>query len=162
MIKIFSFFIIFFFLVGCSKNITIDKLNPQRVQELSIVNTAKGELENQNSKIFILATYLNPIKTSEIDNSKENFLVSVYLSKKNDKSKENNNPFYQVKLNDTVTIDDIEILDKKSKILKLIPIKNRWSEYYLIKFPKQKTKTLKLTFENEQHNKVNLIFSKEF
>ena len=162
MIKIFSFFIIFFFLVGCSKNITIDKLNPQRVQELSIVNTTKGELENQNSKIFILATYLNPIKTSEIDNSKENFLVSVYLSKKNDKSKENNNPFYQVKLNDTVTIDDIEILDKKSKILKLIPIKNRWSEYYLIKFPKQKTKTLKLTFENEQHNKVNLIFSKEF
>ena len=149
-------------MVGCSKNITIDKLNPQRVQELSIVNTAKGELENQNSKIFILATYLNPIKTSEIDNSKENFLVSVYLSKKNDKSKENNNPFYQVKLNDTVTIDDIEILDKKSKILKLIPIKNRWSEYYLIKFPKQKTKTLKLTFENEQHNKVNLIFSKEF
>ncbi len=147
---------------GCTKKITIDKLDPQRVQELSMVNTAKGELANQSSKIFILATYLNPVKTSEIDDSKENFLVSIYLSKQNDKSKENNNPFYQIRLNNNVFMDDIEILDKNSKILKLIPIKNRWSEYYLIKFPKQKTKTLKLTFENEQHNKVNLTFSKEF
>ena len=162
MLKIFPFFIILFFMFGCTKKITIDKLDPQRVQELSMVNTAKGELANQSSKIFILATYLNPVKTSEIDDSKENFLVSIYLSKQNDKSKENNNPFYQIRLNDNVFMDDIEILDKNSKILKLIPIKNRWSEYYLIKFPKQKTKTLKLTFENEQHNKVNLTFSKEF
>ncbi len=162
MLKIFPFFIILFFILGCSKNITIDKLDGQRVHELSMVNTAKGELVNHNSKIFILATYLNPIKTSEIDDSKENFLVSIYLSKQNDNSKENNNPFYQIRLNGTVFVDDIEILDKKSKILKLIPIKNRWSEYYLLKFPKQKTKTLKLTFENEQHSKVNLIFSKEF
>lgn len=161
MSKIFLSFIVLFFIFGCSKNITIDKLDPQRVQELSMVNTAKGELANQNSKIFILATYLNPIKTSEIDNSKENFLVSIYLSKENSNLKENNNPFYQIRLNDTVFMDDIEILDKNSKILKLIPIKNRWSEYYLIKFPIQKTKTLKLTFENEQHKKVDLIFSKE-
>jgi len=162
MLKVVSLFLISFFIFGCSKGITIDKLDIDRIQELSIVNTKKGELTNQDSKIFILATYLNPIKTSEIDDSKENFLVSIYLSRQVDKSKENNNPFYQVKLNDNIFIDDMKILDKKSKLLKLIPIKNEWSEYYLIKFPKQKTKTLKLTFENEQHNKVNLTFSKEF
>jgi len=161
MLKVVSLFLISFFIFGCSKGITIDKLDIDKTQELSIVNTKKGELTNQNSKIFILATYLNPIKTSEIDKSKENFLISIYLSRQDDKSKENNNPFYQVKLNNSVFIDDMKILNKKSKLLKLIPIKNRWSEYYLIKFPKQKTKTLKLTFENEQHNKVNLTFSKE-
>lgn len=161
MLKIFSFFIVFFFLIGCSKNIDINKLDIQKIQELSMVNTRKGELSNQNSTIFILATYLNPIKISNIDNTKENFLISIYASKRRENIKEDNNPFYQVYLNDNVLMDDIKRVDKKSKILKLIPIKNRWSEYYLLKFPKQKTKTLKLIFENKQHNKVNLIFSKE-
>ena len=159
--KFFSLFIISLFIFGCSKDITIDRLDRQRVHELSIVNTQKGELTNQNSKVFILATYLNPIKTSEIDKTKENFLINIYLSKESEHPKQNNNPFYQIRLNGAILADDIEILDKDSKILKLIPIKNRWSEYYLIKFPKQKSKTLKLTFENAQHSRVILTFLKE-
>ncbi len=162
MFKIIFSVVLSFSIFGCSKNITIDKLNQDRVHELSIVNTRKGELNNQNSKIIILATYLNPIKTSEIDNTKENFLISIYLSKKNEKSKSSNNPFYQIHLNNNISMEDIKILDKKAKILKLIPVKNRWSSYYLIQFPKQKTKKLKITFENEQHNKTTLTFSKEF
>ena len=161
MIKIFSFFITIFFITGCSKSITIDQLNIQKVQELSMVNTRKGELSNKNSKIFILATYLNPIKTSALDNSKENFLISIYFSEQNNRSKENNNPFYNIRLNKTILMDDIKLVNKNSKLLRLIPIKNRWSEYYIIEFPKQNTKTLKLSFENAQHKKVNLIFSKE-
>jgi hypothetical protein len=162
MLKIVSVCILSFFIWGCSKNITIDKLDPQRVGELSIVNTRKGELESQNSKIIILATYLNPIKTSDIDKSKENFLISIYLSKKDENKKGYNNPFYQMHLNDNILIDDIKVLDKKAKILKVIPTKNRWSEYYLVQFPKQKTKTLKITFENAGHSKTTLTFSKDF
>ena len=161
MIKFFSFFIAVFIIIGCSKNITIDQLDMQKVQELSMVNTVQGELTNKNSKVFILATYLNPIKTAEIDNAKENFLISIYLSKEKDDIKSDNNPFYKVFLNDTVLLDDIKRVNKKSKILKIIPIKNRWSEYYFLSFPKQKRKKLKLTFENREHKRVNLIFSKE-
>ena len=160
MLKVFLSFVLTFFIFGCAK-VTINDLDRTKAQELSIVNTRKGELSNQNNKIFILATYLNPIKTSEIDSSKEVFLVSIYLSKKNDKSRTDNNPFYGIRLNNTILMDDIKLLGKNSQLLKLIPIKNRWSKYYLLKFPKQKTKTLKLTFENKQHKKVNLTFSKE-
>ncbi len=161
MVKIISFFITIFIIIGCSKTITIDQLDIQKVQELSMINTVKGELANQNSKAFILATYLNPIKISKIDDTKENFLISVYVSKQKDEAKSDNNPFYKVFLNDTVLLDDIKRVSIKNKILKIIPIKNRWSEYYILSFPEQKTKKLKLTFENKQHNKVNLIFSKE-
>lgn len=160
--KIVSACLLSFLMIGCSKNITIDKLDPQRVGELTIVNTRKGELANQNSKIIILATYLNPIKTSEIDKSKENFLISIYLSKKDENGKGDNNPFYQIHLNGDILMDDIRVLDKNAKILKVIPTKNRWSEYYLVQFPKQKTKTLKITFENAEHIKTTLTFSKEF
>ncbi len=161
MVRFFSFFIAVFIIIGCSKNITIDQLDMQKVQELSMTNTREGELSNQNSKIFILATYLNPTKISEIDDGKENFLICVYVSRQKDNAKSDNNPFYKVFLNDTVLSTNVKRVSEKSKILKIIPIKNRWSKYYLLSFAKQKTKKLKLTFENREHKRVNLIFSKE-
>ncbi len=161
MFRLLSTILFIFLLFGCSKAPTIDMIDRQKANELSIVNTVKAELKNEHSRVIILATYLSPIKVKSIDSEKENFIVSIYVDKKATTTTVGNNPFYNIYLDENVEPLDITPITFKNRLLKLIPIKNRWSSYYLITFPKQDKRSLKLTFENEKLQKATLTFSKE-
>jgi len=120
-----------------------------------------------------VATYLNPINVDFINNKEDVFLVGVYIS--NDtgaKIKSSTDPFYKFSLNgDTdifykfslngdTDITDIQKLNLHSKYLKLVPLINKWAEYYLVKFPAKKSRILTLTFENKDYGKAVLTFEK--
>jgi hypothetical protein len=151
-----------FFISGCDKRVPLSQLNKDKMYELSIINTRKGEITNlQETKAIIIATYLNPINANFINNKEDVFLIGIYISNdSNSKKKGNNNPFYKFTLNGDSTIDDIQKLNMNSKYLKMIPLINKWAEYYLVKFPAKKSRILTLTFENKDYGKAVLTFEK--
>ncbi len=150
------------FLTGCTHKIPLSQLNKEKMHELSIVNTRKGEIvSSQETKAIIVATYLNPINVDFINNKEDVFLVGVYIS--NDtgaKIKSSADPFYKFSLNGDTDITDIQKLNLHSKYLKLVPLINKWAEYYLVKFPAKKSRILTLTFENKDYGKAVLTFEK--
>ncbi len=160
---IFILFLTVFFISGCNKRVPFSQLNKDKIYELGIVNTRKGEISNlQKTKVVIIATYLNPINTDFINNAEDVFVIGVYTSNDSNSKKEGtNNPFYKLTLNGDATIDDIEKINENSKYLKMIPLVNRWAEYYIVKFPAKKSKILSLTFENQEYGKAVLTFEKE-
>ncbi len=148
-------------LSGCSSKNTLSNINKNKMYELSIVNTRKAILKGvDGSKAIIIATYLNPLKIDMIDKNKEVFLVGVYIE--NSQKNSDNNPFYQIKLNNDFDMDSMKKINITSKYIKMIPIVNKWAEYYLIKFPVKKTRKLTLLFENKIGSKAVLNFEKEF
>ncbi len=150
------------FLSGCSK-MPLRVFEKDRFYEMSLLNTKKAQLINSfETKATIIATYLNPLDDKIDDKEMETFLVGVYID--NDFSGEKkglNNPLYRLSLNGEQNLIRKKKLDENDIHLKLIPIVKKWFDYYLIEFPKTKSKELKITFENEQFGKVQLVFSKE-
>ncbi len=146
---------------GCSKSVPFSKLDRERALELSIVNTKKAQIDNANSKVYIVATYLNPLKIDIVDKNREVFLVGVYLNKKDETKRSKNNPFYKFYLNNDPTIEKLKPLKRGSAYLKLSPLVSKWSEYYLVEFPYKKSKKLTLTFENSSGSRAQLNFVKE-
>ncbi len=146
---------------GCFSKKKFADLNIDKVHELSIVNTRKAQINScKNSKVIIVATYLNPIKISLLKNDKENFIVGIYIDKQN--QAKNLNPFYKILLNNDNEIDMIKKIDKDSIYMKMIPLVNKWADYYLIQFPKKDTKKLALVFQTNNGSKALLAFEKEF
>ncbi len=161
--KIFLTVLLVLFLSGCEKNIPLNQSNIDKMYQLSIVNTRKAIIKNlDGTKIIIIATYLNPLQFKQMNNKEEMFLVGIYISNDtNKKSKDSLNPFYKISLNNDSSLDDMQKLKSNSKYLKLLPFKNIWSDYYLLKFPAKKSRTLTLTFENGQFIKKSVTFEKE-
>ncbi len=162
--KVYTFAVlvaIFSLFMGCSKSVLFSKLDKERALELSIVNTKKAQIDDKNSKVYIVVTYLNPLKIDIVDKNREVFLVGVYINKKDERKRVQNNPFYKFYLNNDSTIEKLEPLKKGSTYLKLSPLVSKWSEYYLVEFPYKKSKNLTLTFENSSGSRVQLNFAKE-
>ncbi len=158
----FKLLLLFFIILlsGCSSKKTLADFNIDKIHELSIVNTRKAQINTfTNSRVIIVATYLNPIKTTLLDNGKENFIVGIYIDKQN--SAKSVNPFYKITLNNDGEIDAIKRVAKDSTYMKMIPLVNKWADYYLIQFPKKDAKKLTLAFEAENGSKALLTFEKE-
>jgi hypothetical protein len=154
------FLVIFIFFTGCSQKKTLKDLDIDRMQELSIVNTKKVQMGTKDSKVIIVATYLNPIDVDVIDQDKENFLVGLYFD--NLKKDKNSTPLYRVTLNGSDKGVEIKRVEKDSPYLKMSPLVNKWSDYYLVRFPKNSSNRLILVFEDKNGSKAQLNFEKEF
>jgi len=158
--KLLLYTFIFLSFIGCSQKIALKDLDMSKAHELSIVNTRKAQLLSSNgAKVIIVATYLNPINVDFVDSDKENFLIGIYNASENSNGA---NPLYKITLNKSVNLESIKKIDPKSKYLKIIPLVNKWADYYLLEFPRQDSKKLVLSFENSEHAKALLNFEKEF
>jgi len=156
--KIIVFLTILFFSFGCSFKTPFTK--PDTVLQKTLAWTKKGEIYNSlEIKASIFATYLNPLGKAK--SSDEEFVVSVFVDD-DFKEKEKaglNNPDISLTLNKTQYISKKE-LDEDSEYKKLVPFKNEWSHYYLVKFPKSSSKTLKLTLTSKNYGVTTLTFQK--
>jgi hypothetical protein len=158
MIKIFTFITILFFGLGCSfKEPFVEQ---DKVLQKSLTWTRKGEIYNSlEIKASIFATYLNPLGKAKSSN--EEFVVSVFVDDdfKDRKKAGLNNPDISLTLNGIKPISKKE-LDEDSEYKKLVPFKNEWSHYYLVKFPKSSQKKLKLILESQNYGATVLEFEK--
>ncbi len=150
------------FSTGCSQKNT---LFSEDAQELSaVMNTQKGQLYSSlEIKATIVATYLNA-SNPEYKNSKdEMFLISIFID--DDSSDPENHGIYNKAY--TLTLNNLKAksitkLKFEDDLIKIAPIRNRWSTYYLVGFESKSEDKLKLVFKNDAYGAEVLEYPKVF
>ncbi len=154
--KAILFIIAVFLFVGCSLKEPF--LRSDTLLQESMTNTQKGEIYNSlEIKASIFATYLNKIQPKYKDG--EYFVVSIFIDNDFEDAKKYglNNRAYTLTLNGVPYVYKKELKDD-SGLKKLVPFKNQWSHYYLVKFPKQSGKRLDLILSHFVYGKTILKF----
>ena len=129
----------------------------------SLPHTQRGEISDRfESMALITATRLNGVyPLDERYEGSESFFVGLYIDKDFKGEQAGiNNPLYRLTLNDQPYETAIPI-EKSDPLLQLMPLVNRWSRYYLVRFAPQESETLTLKLEHWDTNRSTaLTFSK--
>lgn len=161
-IKILMLIGLLIFSTGCSQKSTLFN---EDAQELSaVINTQKGQLYSSlEIKATIVATYLNGSHPEYKDSKDEMFLVSIFIDDDSSDPKNHGiyNKAYALTLNGAKT-QSIKKLEFEDDLIKVAPIRNRWSAYYLVGFETQSDEKLTLTFKNDAYGAAVLEYLKAF
>ncbi len=154
-------FVVSLFFSGCATKSGL--FSPDIRYQSALAHTQRGELYNSlELKASIVATYLNDTCIACAKGEDEEFLVAVYIDEdSSDESKEGlMNPAFHLTLNGQKP-SDIRALDYHDDLIKIAPFRNRWSRYYIVKFPKQQGDKLDMVYAHHYYGKVTLVFLKE-
>lgn len=152
---IFISIFITFFLASCTSTSVTKHLKKDEFYVKALQESKKGDIVSDGEvKVMFTATYLNNIEEKYNDGN-ENFIISVYNSINNTK----NNQEVNLKLNNEV-YTKITTLDNNSEIVKNLPIKNGWADYYLVTFEKINSDNLTIQFIGQDNQEVQLSFQK--
>ncbi len=153
--KVLIFVVGVFLFVGCSLKEPF--LKPDTVLQETLVYSRKGEIYNSlEIKASLFATYLNRLDSKYRDG--EYFVVSIFIDDDFEDPKKYglNNKAYRLTLNGKDYIYKKE-LKEDDELRKLVPFKNEWSHYYLVKFPKVDG-VKKLVLSNASYGSTTLRF----
>ncbi len=159
--RVFILLGVLLFLTACSKK---SPFFTSDAKELSaVMHTKKGQLYSSlQIKASIVATYLNASTKEFKKSSNEMFLISLFIDDDSNTKKSGLfNKAYTLTLNGKKAID-IKKLKYEDDLIKIAPIKNRWSSYYLVEFKKDDSEKLKMEYKNEDYGVTVLEYSKEF
>jgi len=150
------------FSTGCSQKNSF--FSEDALEQSAIINSQKAQLYSSlEIKATIVATYLNASYPEYKHSKDEMFLVSIFID--DDSSEPDNqgifNKAYLLTLNG-VKVKSVKKLDFEDDLIKIAPIRNRWSTYYLVGFETQSDEKLKLTFKNDAYGAEVLEYSKVF
>ena len=150
MSKFISFFVFILMIFGCvgEKVIVHEPLK----NEL-LAYTSKSEIINGTDRTLIVATYLNPIYNSDLDTSKEHFLLAI-------NPKEHAQNLKNIKANDDSNATNARLLDENDEMLKFAGFSMPWALYYEVTAPSKQSDDLALSFEIYQSKPVLLNFRK--
>jgi hypothetical protein len=137
--------------------------SPDRLYQSALAHSQKGEIYNSlEMKASIVATYLNGTLEEYKKSPDEVFLIAIYIDEDlSDKSKQGiMNPSYRLTLNGEKP-SAIRALAYDADLIKIAPFRNRWSDYYIIKFPKVSSEKLTLEYAHKNYGKATLSFLKD-
>ena len=122
--------------------------------------TREGEVRNYfETKALVTATYMNPLDGERFKDG-EFFFVGLYIDDDFEGEKGGlNNPFFRLTLNGEIPLEYYEV-EEEDPMLKTMPLVNRWSRYYVVRFPETAEGALTLTLVHESTASVSLPFSK--
>lgn len=148
--------------LGCS-----EKQNPyakaaDTLHEQALMQTRKSTLADKDNKALahFVATYLNQVKNQVVLADKEEtevFLVGFYESEKSSFRLKEELEFY---IND-IPVGCYSPLKNNAEILKLIPSRNPWMQYYMLWVPKVNAKSIQLEINTQSHGSVTMNFQKD-
>ena len=143
---------------GCTSTTALNHFEKDPQSANAIQYTQKADLLYKNEiKSMIFATYLNKIDKKYESNKINSFLIGVHLvNKENNDAKSND---YTISLNGEEA-KSITALDKNSKLVKSIPLKNAWANYYLMDFKNDDSESLKIKFTHSLYVQTQLTFQK--
>lgn len=130
----------------------------------ALSHTKKGEIYNSlEMKASIVATYLNPTLVRCEREDAEAFLVAIYIDEdSSDASKQGlKNESYLLTL-DGNKPRSVRALDYHDDMIQVAPFRNRWSDYYIVKFDKEISKDLQMQYLHKSYGKVILSFPKDY
>ena len=150
MSKFISFFVFILMIFGCAGEKVI--VHEPLKNEL-LAYTSKSEIIDGTDRTLIVATYLNPIYNSDLDASKEHFLVAI-------NPKEHASELKNIKVNNDSNATNARLLDENDKMLKFVGFSMPWALYYEVTAPSKQSDDLALSFEIYQSKPVLLNFRK--
>ncbi|WP_149719066.1 hypothetical protein [Campylobacter concisus] len=150
MSKFISFFVFILMIFGCAGEKVI--VHEPLKNEL-LAYTSKSEIIDGTDRTLTVATYLNPIYNSDLDASKEHFLVAI-------NPKEHANELKNIKVNNDSNATNARLLDENDKMLKFAGFSMPWALYYEVTAPSKQSDDLTLSFEIYQSRPVLLNFRK--
>ena len=150
MSKFISFFVLILMIFGCAEHKVI--VHEPLKNEL-LAYTSKSEIIDGANRTLIIATYLNPIYNSNLDQSKEHFLVAI-------NPKEHASELNNIKVNNDSNATNTRLLDENVEMLKFAGFSMPWSVYYEVTAPSKQSDDLTLSFEIYQSRPVLLNFRK--
>lgn len=150
MSKFLSFFVFILMIFGCAGEKVI--VHEPLKNEL-LAYTSKSEIIDGADRTLIIATYLNPIYNSNLDQSKEHFLVAI-------NPKEHASELNNIKVNNDSNATNARLLDENNEMLKFAGFSMPWALYYEVTAPSKQSDDLTLSFEIYQSKPVLLNFRK--
>ncbi|MBE9828484.1 hypothetical protein G6W45_01735 [Campylobacter concisus] len=150
MSKFISFFVFILMIFGCAGEKVI--VHEPLKNEL-LAYTSKSEIIDGTDRTLIVATYLNPIYNSDLDASKEHFLVAI-------NPKEHASELNNIKVNNDSNATNARLLDENDEMLKFAGFSMLWALYYEVTAPSKQSDDLALSFEIYQSKPVLLNFRK--
>ncbi|WP_103619176.1 hypothetical protein [Campylobacter concisus] len=150
MSKFISFFVFILMIFGCAGEKVI--VHEPLKNEL-LAYTSKSEIIDGTDRTLIVATYLNPIYNSDLDASKEHFLVAI-------NPKEHASELKNIKVNNDSNATNARLLDENDEMLKFAGFSMPWALYYEVTAPSKQSDDLTLSFEIYQSKPVLLNFRK--
>ena len=130
----------------------------------ALAHSQKGDIYNSlELKASIVATHLNSTIVSCDAKNVEAFLVAIYIDEdSSDESKQGLlNKSYLLTLNGKKPLT-FKALDYHDDMIKIAPFRNRWSDYYIVKFEKEISKKLVMEYAHASYGKVILSFAKDY
>jgi hypothetical protein len=144
---LFGILLIFTF-TSCSKK-TLNIISKDNLYERGLEYTQVSTINNkQETKAILNATYLNPSIPEVYDNEYNEFLVGIYIINDEKVKQPLNNKNYKLTLNTKSILSQYKLNDKDD-LSKHIPFKNPYATYYIVRFKKDTTTTLKLRFSHK-------------
>lgn len=135
---------------GCSSKVVVHE--PLKNELLAY--TSKSEIIQKDLKILVLGTYLNPVHSELIKESKdEKFIIAVY-------PKDSEVNFKSFSVNNDISGIKTRVLDENDELLKLITFQMPWGKYIEVSAPEKISDKLNLSFEIYPSKQVSLEFQK--
>jgi len=158
-----------FFMTGCSKTTAFDFFSTDSYYEKSVSNMRTASLiKAGETKAIVHAVYLNNVDEKEF-HTDEYFFVAIHIIDEQKKGFNNSN--YHLKMIENVEIGNyttlearplsVTKLDEQSRIMQNMPIQNKWSYFYLVKYAEVDQDVLTLSFESKDYGKVEMDFMKK-
>ena len=152
--------LISFIFVGCTKrNDSLKNFTNANQSPMAIQYTKKRDLTyNDSVKVMVFATYLNKISKKYETKKLDSFVVGIHITNQENHDLIKNR--FKVNLNGEEPKTMVK-LSNDSDIIEMIPLKNKWAEYYLIHFENKKDITkLNLNIIHPVYGLVPLNFEK--
>ncbi len=137
--------------------------SPDRLEQKALTYTKKAEIFNSlEIKASLITTYLNPVLPEYRDKNRASFLMSLFID--NDFEEPSrygfNNPDISLTMNGEKPLS-VKELDADDPLVKLAPVKNAWSHYYLVTFAKPADGQMQITLRSRRYGASTLTFATE-
>ncbi|NOQ31539.1 MAG: hypothetical protein GQ570_10485 [Helicobacteraceae bacterium] len=141
---------------SCSKTNAFTYFSISNESEKAISSLQSATIKD-NKKTTVIFSAININTVTDKREDYENFLISIYLEDKD---------YSEELMSKSLTLNSkaplvVQELDENSTLLKLMPIKNRWSRYYEVMFTSEKSEKLNLIYQTYDKKMASLTFQKE-
>lgn len=146
---------------GCAQKGAFDLFKMDATHERSVEQLRTGSIVlSLETKAIVSAIYLNPVYPEQYKEG-ESFIVAIYFENdmRSVKKREIKDIGYRLTLNGKEPVEMEELAEKDLR-RELIPVRNTWNRFYLVKYNNVSEGVLALGLENNQTGKVVLNYQK--
>ena len=147
---------------SCSSRGAMEYFNKNEHYERAMTNLQIGTLvDDLETKAILKVIYLNQVFDKEYQEG-ENFYIATYIDNDpyDERQRGLKNKLYKLQLND-YNATRVTELKYDDKLRLQMPLTERWSRYYYVRFDEIKSNDLSITFSHKKLGTIVLKFAKD-